>query len=397
MANQKLPDLTELTSLATGDTLYAVDISDTTDGASGTSKRTLLSTITTYIASLAETLTNKTLTSPVINTDISGTAILDEDTMSSDSATQLATQQSIKAYVDASVPTSILTTSHYAPEGFLINGKIVPSVSSNNLTVAIKGMDGNDPSASNPVYVRIGGTVRTITAALSVTKNAGTNWCNSGSTELAAKETDYFVYLGYNATDGVVIGFSRIAHSLRYDGFSVTTTNEQYAAISTITTAAVSDVYVNIGRFAATLSAGAGYTWTVPSFTSVNLIQKPIYESRTLAFGADASVPGWAAGVAEILYYHISNNRVYIDFYIDGTSDQTYARITLPFTANTSPSIFSGGALIESMNNGTGNTNGCLVKLAYNSATVNMYTNMLSGAWTATGRKYVQGILNYII
>lgn len=42
-----------------------------------------------------------TITSPVINTGVSGTAILDEDTMSSDSATKLATQQSIKAYVDS--------------------------------------------------------------------------------------------------------------------------------------------------------------------------------------------------------------------------------------------------------------------------------------------------------
>ncbi|MEH6345653.1 MAG: hypothetical protein V7785_11245, partial [Bermanella sp.] len=60
-----------------------------------------------------ETLTNKTLTSPtinsptittgVLNTSVSGTAILDEDAMGTDSATQLATQQSIKAYVDAQV------------------------------------------------------------------------------------------------------------------------------------------------------------------------------------------------------------------------------------------------------------------------------------------------------
>jgi prefoldin subunit 5 len=48
-----------------------------------------------------QTLTNKTLTSPVINTSVSGTAILDEDDLVSDSATKLATQQSIKAYVDA--------------------------------------------------------------------------------------------------------------------------------------------------------------------------------------------------------------------------------------------------------------------------------------------------------
>jgi len=42
-----------------------------------------------------------TLPSPVINTGITGSAILDEDAMGSDSATKLATQQSIKAYVDA--------------------------------------------------------------------------------------------------------------------------------------------------------------------------------------------------------------------------------------------------------------------------------------------------------
>ena len=53
----------------------------------------------------SETLTNKTLTSPVLNTGVSGSAIADEDNMSSNSATKLATQQSIKAYVDAQIAT----------------------------------------------------------------------------------------------------------------------------------------------------------------------------------------------------------------------------------------------------------------------------------------------------
>src|SRR5210317_482191 len=50
-----------------------------------------------------QTLTNKTLTSAVLNTGVSGTAVLDEDNMASNSATQLATQQSIKAYVDTEI------------------------------------------------------------------------------------------------------------------------------------------------------------------------------------------------------------------------------------------------------------------------------------------------------
>lgn len=50
-----------------------------------------------------QTLSAKTLTAPTLNTSVSGTAVLDEDDMVSDSNTQIATQQSIKAYVDTEV------------------------------------------------------------------------------------------------------------------------------------------------------------------------------------------------------------------------------------------------------------------------------------------------------
>ena len=43
------------------------------------------------------------MTSVVLNTGVSGTAVLDEDNLVSNSATKLATQQSIKAYVDGQV------------------------------------------------------------------------------------------------------------------------------------------------------------------------------------------------------------------------------------------------------------------------------------------------------
>jgi len=170
------------------------------------------------------------------------------------------------------------------PGSFMDNGVITVSVTSNNLTVAIKTIAGADPSAGDPVKVRIGNVYRSITSALSVTKNAATNWCNAGSAELATQEIDYFVYLGYNATDGVTIGFSRIPYAKQYSEFSTTTTDPKYCAISTITNAAAGDNYVNIGRFAATLSAGAGYTWSVPTFTAINLIQRPIYETRILSY-----------------------------------------------------------------------------------------------------------------
>ena len=60
----------------------------------------------------ADTSTNKTLTTPtitsaVLNTSLVVSAFKDEDNMSSDSATQVATQQSIKAYVDNDIDTEM--------------------------------------------------------------------------------------------------------------------------------------------------------------------------------------------------------------------------------------------------------------------------------------------------
>jgi hypothetical protein len=72
-------------------------------------------TVTTLAGS--QTLTNKTLTSPALNTGVSGTAVLDEDDMNSNSATKLATQQSIKAYVDAQVAGGGLNIDGYSALG----------------------------------------------------------------------------------------------------------------------------------------------------------------------------------------------------------------------------------------------------------------------------------------
>jgi len=245
-----------------------------------------------------------------------------------------------------------------APQGFLLNGKIVPSVGSNNLTVALKTLAGTDPSASDPVHIRIGDTIRTITSALSVTKNAGTNWCNAGSSELATKETDYFVYLGYNATDGVTIGFSRIPYANLYSDFSATTTNEKYCAISTITNAVAGDTYENVGRFSATLSAGAGYTWTVPTFTSVNLIQRPIFETRMLDWVPTVAGSG-SMTISSISFeavhkYQIRMNQMAlnasINFTTGGTASNTVT-VTYPFAPILGGNLFRGPCAVEATTN----------------------------------------------
>ena len=236
-------------------------------------------------------------------------------------------------------PGKELDLMYQVPEGTMLNGKITPTDAA-GLTLTLQTLAGTAPSVTDPVYVMIGGTLRSITAALSVAKADATNWCNSGATELATKEIDYFAYLGYNATDGVVLGFSRIPSANIYSDFSATTTNEKYCAISTITTAAAGDDYVNIGRFAATLSAGAGYTWTVPTYTTKNLIQRPIFETRFLSwqpvYTASASMT-YATVTTNEATYKLSGNNCFIQFgsrgTIGGTPDITI-KISDPFESS---------------------------------------------------------------
>jgi len=61
----------------------------------------VIDTSVTVDKTTAQILSSKTLTSPVLNGTLSGTAFLDDDTLADDSAIAVASQQSIKAYVDA--------------------------------------------------------------------------------------------------------------------------------------------------------------------------------------------------------------------------------------------------------------------------------------------------------
>ena len=90
-----------------GATDDAYEITLTTVDPTGSDKTVSLPNATDTLVGKATTdvLTNKTLTSPVLNSTVSGTSIKDEDDMSSDSASHLATQQSIKAYVDTRILT----------------------------------------------------------------------------------------------------------------------------------------------------------------------------------------------------------------------------------------------------------------------------------------------------
>ena len=130
------------------------------------------STVATLVGT--ETFTNKTLTSPtltssVLNTAVSGSAVLDEDNMASDSATKVATQQSIKAYVDDSIDTDMDLV--FAADS---GGSLNIVMDSESLTLT-GGTGITTSGSSNTVTFTTNNTVATLTGSETLTNKTFTS------------------------------------------------------------------------------------------------------------------------------------------------------------------------------------------------------------------------------
>ena len=121
----------------------------------------------------ADTSTNKTFTTPtitsaVLNTGASGSAVLDEDDMSSDSATKVATQQSIKAYVDNSIDTEmdVVFAGDSSSGQITLDSETMTFAGGTNVTTAASG---------NTVTINLGNDVVTTTGTQTLTNKTFTS------------------------------------------------------------------------------------------------------------------------------------------------------------------------------------------------------------------------------
>ena len=115
-----------------------------------------------------KTLTSPTLTSPVLNTAVSGSAVKDEDNMASNSATAVATQQSIKAYIASVVEAQDLDI---APDS-----GTAQSIDLDTETLTFSGGTGIDTSATgNTVTVGFSNVIVTKTGTETLTNKTFTS------------------------------------------------------------------------------------------------------------------------------------------------------------------------------------------------------------------------------
>jgi hypothetical protein len=133
MANLKITELTELTTPVGGDLLEMVDVSDTTMAASGTNKKIAFSNLKPAI--------NDGVVLEADTSTASMNFVVDEDDMASNSATKLATQQSIKAYADTKISISTASLGWFdAGETWTYASAITFTISGDLTTKYMEGM-----------------------------------------------------------------------------------------------------------------------------------------------------------------------------------------------------------------------------------------------------------------
>jgi len=171
----------------------------------------------------ADTSTNKTFTTPtitsaVLNTGASGTAVKDEDNMASDSATAVATQQSIKAYVNNSIDTEmdVVFAADSSSGQITLDSETMTIAGGTNITTAASG---------NTVTITLANDVVTLTGTQTLTNKTFT-----------APTINVHTFSSGTTTSGMSIGATGIVfEGATADAHETTLTAEDPTADNTIT------------------------------------------------------------------------------------------------------------------------------------------------------------------
>jgi len=265
----------------------------------------------TTVTITSKTLTTPTITSGVLNTAVSGSAFLDEDTLSSDSATKLASQQSIKAYVDNQIDSemdlvfagdsggSLNIVMDSESMTFTGGTGIDTSGSSNTLTSAIDSTVST--LTGTQTYTNKTVTAPTLTSPVLNTGLSGTafldedNMASNSATKMASQQSiKAYIDAQTTAQDLDIAPDSGSAQSIDLD--SATLTFSGGTGIGTV--ASGTTVTMNISNVVATLTGSQ--TFTNKTFTSPTI--------NAMTFSSGTSTSGLNIGATGIIIEGATTN-----------------------------------------------------------------------------------------
>ena len=299
---------------------------------SGNVTLTLPATTSNLVGDTAtQTLTNKTLTSAVLNTGVSGTAILDEDNMASNSATKLATQQSIKAYVDnnqsgvtASSTTTFtnktMTAAKIVDGGFLADANGNELIKMQTTSSAVNELELTNAATGGAVVIGTSGGDDNIDLTLTPKGTGEVNVAAGNLNYAGTAVTATGAELNY--LDIATLGLTAASKAVTADANGVVTLDngfsEEYAAV-TSSSNVVSLNLQTAGNFSHDLTENTTISFTNPaasgkaSFATLKIIQGST--ARTITWNSSIK---WAADTAPTLSTANDAVDIFTFYTIDG-------------------------------------------------------------------------------
>jgi hypothetical protein len=259
-------------------------------------------------SSQTQTLTNKTLTSPVLDTGVSGSAIDIDGTLAANSDTLLASQKAVKTYVDAQIGSK-----DEADE--IIYDNTTSGLVATNVQTAIDEVDGNVDN-----LVTLSGVALDSTTLGTFT---GTTIPDSSTIKSAIQSLE----TSHESHTGASSGVHGVAGSVVGTSDSQALTNKTIDAdLNTISNIENADIKVGAAIARAKLASGTANRIVVNDATGVQVDAAAITASRALVSDANGIPTHSSTTSTEI--GHLSGVTSAIQTQLDGKVDEVGGTLT---------------------------------------------------------------------
>lgn len=131
------------------------------------------------------------------------------------------------------------------------------------------------------------------------------------------------------------------------------------------------------------------------SATVTSVINKGYVDGTWTNYGASSTVVGWSSFVSKNIYVKKIGTTVFVQYYIEGTSNSTSITFTLPYTQQSIVDL-PLTAPCSATNSGTLAAYPGHIILPTGSSTVTAYLGYDLGTWTNSGTKIINGEFFYM-